>query len=316
MTATITDRITLPGINPTAFEHPMDRTALEALRRTPGLDLVLKKLSSAYLERVVRLAFTADALRLSPQQCPRIYELLREACDVLDMPEPDLYLLQDPFPNAFAFGMERFTIGVTSGLVDLLDEDELRGVLGHELGHIKSGHMLYRTMAIFLIIIGLVAARNLPFISMITEALKYALFDWFRKSELSADRAGLLVTQDPDVYIRVLLKLAGGSTGVTHRLNVDAFLKQAEEYEELNASILDAFYSFEMTRFRPHPFPALRAREIRRWADSEPYKEILRGHYPKAEGKASERRCLRCDTALTNPLFRFCPECGAELADS
>ena len=51
---------------------------------------------------------------------------------------------------AFAIGMEKHTIVITSGLVELLEDDELRFVIGHELGHIKSGHMLYRTMAVFL----------------------------------------------------------------------------------------------------------------------------------------------------------------------
>src|SRR5262249_2727568 len=75
------ERIKLPGIHPSAFEHPLDGKALEALRKTPGLDLLLKKLSAVYLERMVRLAYTVNSLRLSPQQCPRIYELLRDATE-------------------------------------------------------------------------------------------------------------------------------------------------------------------------------------------------------------------------------------------
>src|SRR2546423_1615055 len=99
-------RVRLPGLHPSAFEHPLDRTALETLRKTPGLDLLLKKISAVYLERIVRLTYTANSLRLSPKQCPRIYDLLQEAASVLDMRVPELYLTQDPFPNAFATGME------------------------------------------------------------------------------------------------------------------------------------------------------------------------------------------------------------------
>jgi Zn-dependent protease with chaperone function len=306
-------RVKLPGIHPSAFEHPLDKTALETLRKTPGLDLLLKKISAVYLERIVRLTYTANSLRLSPTQCPKIYESLQEAASVLDMKEPELYLMQDPFPNAFAVGMEKHTIVVTSGLVDLLTEDELRAVLGHELGHIKSGHMLYRSMAIFLIVIGVVAVRNLPFLSLITEALKYALFDWFRKSELSADRAGLLVSQDPAVSASILLKLAAGSTGLAHKLDLQEFLKQADDFDDMGTSILDAFYTFEMTRFQTHPFPALRAREIKRWSESEEYKSILQGEYTHVEAEAAERRCPKCAAPVYNRVFRFCPECGEEL---
>ena len=309
----VKERIKLPGIHPSAFEHPLDGKALEALRKTPGLDLLLKKLSAVYLERMVRLAYTVNSLRLSPQQCPRIYELLREAADVLDMSEPELYLMQDPFPNASAMGMEKHTIVITSGLVDLLTEDEMRGVLGHELGHIKSGHMLYRSMAQLLLIIGFVAIRNLPFLNLVTEALRYALYDWYRKSELSADRAGLLVTQDPMIAATIDLKLAAGNTGATHKLDLQEFLKQADDFDDMGTSLLDAFYVFEMTRFQSHPFPALRAREIIRWGDSEEYRAILRGEYPRVESEAEERRCPRCAAPVYNPVFRFCPECGEEL---
>lgn len=310
--ATKTSRIQLPGISPNAFEHPIDRTALDALRRAPGLDLLLKKLSSLHVERQVRLFYTADSLRISPRQCSRLYKILKEAVNTLDVPEPELYLLQRPFPNAFAIGMERHTIVVYSALVDLLDEDELLCVMGHELGHIKSGHMLYRTMAVFLSLVGLVAARNLPFVNLLTQALIYAFYDWSRKSELTGDRAGLLAVQNPDVSLRTLLKLAGGVRGQTEPLNLEEFLKQADDYEDMGTNLLDMLYMWEMTRYQTHPFPALRAREVQRWSQSEEYRAILRGEYPSVDA-AKERHCPRCATVVTNSLFRFCPECGEDL---
>jgi Zn-dependent protease with chaperone function len=306
------ERINFPGINPTAFEHPMDRTALEALRKAPGLDLLFRKLASLHFERQVRLYFTADSLRLTPKQAPEVYDLFRDACNVLDIAEPELYLLQTPHPNAFAMGMERHTVVISSGLMELLDAEELRGVMGHELGHIKSGHMLYRTIAIFLSIVGLVAARNLPFVNLLSQALLYALYDWNRKSELTADRAGLLVSQNGDVAVRTLLKLAGGNQATINEQSLEEFIKQADDYEDMDESLLNILYKFEMTRYQSHPFPALRAREIQRWSRSEEYRSILRGEYPLA-GDVAERRCSQCGTLVENPTFRFCPECGTTL---
>lgn len=310
---TPTDRLVFPDIHPNAFEHPLDKTALDALRRAPGLDMLLKKLSALGTERQVRLHYTADSLRLSPRQCPRLYGLLRESARVLDMPEPDLYLTQMPYPNAMAIGMERHTVVLTSGLVDLMDEDEIRFVLAHELGHIKSGHMLYRTMAVFLSLAGLVAARNLPFVNTVSQALIYAFYDWSRKSELTADRAGLLVTQDPSVAVRTLLKLAGGAQATTDQISVEEFLKQADDYEDMGADILNRFYKFNMTLEQTHPFPALRAREVDTWFLSPEYKRIIQGEYPRNTA-AKERRCPHCASLVTNANFRFCPECGETLA--
>lgn len=308
------EKVRFPGISPTSFEHPMDRSALEVLRKTPGLDLLFKKLGSLHYERQIRLHFTADSLRLTPKQCPELYALFREAVDILDMSEPELYLMQDPSPNAFAIGMDRHTVVITSGLVDLLDYHELQGVMGHELGHIKSGHMLYRTIAIFLSVIGVIAARNLPFVNILSQALVYALYDWTRKSELTADRAGLLVSQNSDVAVSTLLKLAGGSPRTAQLLSVEEFVKQADDYEDMDESLLNVLYKFEMTRYQTHPFPALRAREISRWSNSDDYRRILAGGYELASGAPEERRCASCGATIENPQFKFCTDCGQPMA--
>lgn len=303
-------RQTFPGIDAAAFEHPLDRAALEALRKTPGLALLFKKLGALGPERQVRLFFTADSLRISPRQLPAIYELHREACATLDVPEPDLFLFQDPRPNAFAIGMERFTIVLSSGLVELLDADELRSVIGHELGHVKSGHMLYRTIAIFLWILGDAALRRLPIMSLINEAIALAMYDWMRKSELTADRAALLVAQDQEHVKRTLLKLAAGKAG--QDASTEEFVRQADDYEDMDTNLLDLIYKFDMTRFQTHPFPALRAREVQRWAASPEYGAILGGAYPRADGTAAaERRCGACGARIGNVQYRFCPECGS-----
>jgi Zn-dependent protease with chaperone function len=308
-----TEKVRFPGISPTSIEHPLDRSALEVLRKTPGLDTLFKKLASLHFERQVRLYYTADTLRLTPKQCPDVYALFREACEILDMEEPELYLAQAPIANAFAIGFDRHTVVITSGLVDLLTPEELQGVMGHELGHIKSGHMLYRTIAAFLSLIGLLAARNLPFVNLLTQALIYALYDWTRKSELTADRAGLLVSQNPDVAVSTLLKLAGGSQHTALMLNREEFLKQADDYEDMDESFLNVIYKFEMTRYQTHPFPALRAREISRWSETDDYRRILAGGYDLASGVEGERRCTTCGATIENPTFRFCTDCGKPL---
>jgi Zn-dependent protease with chaperone function len=307
------ERVHFPGISPKSIEHPMDRTALEVLRKTPGLDLLCRKLASLHFERYVRLYFTADSLRITPKQCPEIYALFKEAVEILDMAEPELYLWQSPFPNAFAIGMDRHTVVISSGLVDLLDERELQGVMGHELGHIKSGHMLYRTIAIFLARIGLIAARNLPFVNLITQALLIALYDWSRKSELTADRAGLLVSQNREVAMSTLLKLAGGSQKTAGMLDVEEFMKQADDYEDMDDSLLNVLYKLDMTWAMTHPFPALRAKEISRWYHSDQYHRILAGEYELASGAEEERKCASCGAIIENPTFKFCTDCGRPL---
>ena len=316
MTATlpplsIPARVRFPGLSSSAFEHPADRAALEALRRTPGMDRMLRWLSDIGAERYVRVAFTGDSLRVSPRQCSRLYNDLREACAILDVKEPEFYLVQSPFPNAFAFGMQRHSLVMSTSLVDLLSETERLEVIGHELGHIKAEHMLYRTMAIVLSTVLRDMAKFLALpAAIISKTLLYSLLYWFRKSELTADRAGLLTVQDADVCVSALLKLVGGSHKLVDDMSTTEFIKQADLYEDLDEDFLTLYYKFLLLGQQTHPFPALRAREIKEWSHSEDYLRLLRGDYPRVNTEVGKRTCSQCGTVVTNVTFQYCPECG------
>src|SRR5947209_3454265 len=136
-----------PGLDPAALQHPYDRAALGALQRVPGLDIIIRKFIELFPERVAYIQNVAQTVRVSPAQCSQLYAQLQEACAILDVREPELYVAQYPAPNAYTSGHNHPYIVVTSGLLDLMSEDEVLAVIAHELGHIKSGHILYKTMA-------------------------------------------------------------------------------------------------------------------------------------------------------------------------
>src|SRR6266702_2623159 len=203
-------RVRLTGISSRAYEHPADRSALVALRKLSGFDTLLRKLFGLFNERAFRLTYLAGAVRVSERQFPHIHEMVRDGAYILDLPEvPECYVLQTPLVNAMALGRDKPFIVINSGMVELLDAEELRAVIGHELGHILSGHAVYRTMLLFLIRLAARAAF-LP-IALALTAIIWGLEEWFRTSELSCDRAGLLAGQDLDASRRVLMKLAGGA---------------------------------------------------------------------------------------------------------
>ncbi|MBY0546555.1 MAG: M48 family metalloprotease [Candidatus Obscuribacterales bacterium] len=298
-----------PRISSTAFEHPLDRAALEALRKIPVLDQVLKKFLELGVERMFRIMLMGQAIHVTTKQCHRIHKLFKEACDILDMHEPDLYLINHFAVNAWTFGAERPFIVLHSELVDLLDDDELMGVLGHELGHVKAGHVLYRSLAYFLLdLLGKYIGLAGPLVSM---ALMVSLSDWARKSELTADRAELLVLQDPEACIRLHMKLAGGSKKVYDQTDINEFLRQGGAYEDFDYSTLNKFYKLMYEMRLSHPLPIYRAKEIKQWSEGGQYKEILSGRYPTEERTADHglRECQHCGAKLS-PSFFFCPDCG------
>nr|WP_155057659.1 M48 family metallopeptidase [Streptomyces blattellae] len=267
-----------PGISSRAYEHPADRSALVALRKLSGFDTVFKALSGLLPERSLRLLFLSDSVRVSDQQFAHLNDMLRDACYILDLEKvPPLYVNQDPQPNAMCIGMDEPIIVVTTGLVELLDEEEMRAVIGHEVGHALSGHSVYRTILLFLTNLALRVAW-IPLGNLAIMAIVTALREWFRKSELSADRAGLLVGQDLQASMRGLMKLAGGNH--LHEMNVDAFLKQAEEYEA-GGDLRDSVLKIMNMLPRSHPFTTIRAAELKKWSESRDYQRIMDGHYPR-----------------------------------
>jgi Zn-dependent protease with chaperone function len=267
-----------PGISTRAWEHPADRSALVALRKLSGFDEVLKKLAGLVSERSVRLMFLATAVRTSERQFPELHAMVRDAAYILDLEKvPDLYVTQDPTVNAMCIGMDAPIIVVTSGLVDLLDEEELRAVIGHEVGHAMSGHAVYRTM---LLILTNIATRIawIPLGTLAITAVITALKEWFRKAELSCDRAGLLAGQDLQASMRGLMKLAGGHD--LAEMNVDAFLEQAEEYDKAG-DLRDGVLKLLQVLPQTHPFAVVRVAKLKKWADSDEYRSVLAGAYPR-----------------------------------
>jgi Zn-dependent protease with chaperone function len=269
-----------PGISTRAWEHPADRSALVALRKLSGFDDILKKLGGFVSERAVRLMFLASAVRASERQFPQLHEMVRDAAYILDLEKvPALYVTQDPQPNAMCIGMDAPVIVVTTSLIDLLDEEEMRAVIGHEVAHAMSGHAVYRTMLIILTNlaqrIAFIPLGGLAIMGVIT-----ALNEWFRKAELSCDRAGLLVGQDLQASMRGLMKLAGGHH--LHEMNTDAFLEQAEEYDKAG-DLRDGVIKLLQVLPQSHPFAAVRVAKIKQWAESDEYRSIMAGAYPRRE---------------------------------
>ncbi|HET9684342.1 MAG TPA: M48 family metallopeptidase [Gemmatimonadaceae bacterium] len=266
----------LPQISSRAWEHPADRAALDTLRAIPGFDEVVRKVAGFISERGVRQLFLANAVQVGPTQRPALNALLGDVCLTLDWPErPELYVTQSPEVNAWAIGFERPFIVISSGALELLEsDDERRFLLAHELGHIMSGHMLYRTVALVILAIGSLALFP---VGLAILPFQLALLEWHRKSELSTDRAALLAVQDVVAAQSAFMRLAGGRDfGDT--TSVGEFMRQAATYE-VSGDGWDRMFQLLNTVFRQHPFHTVRAGELERWRTGGDYDAIVLGNY-------------------------------------
>jgi len=269
-------RVQLEGISPRAWEHPADRAALAALRKVPGLDEVVKFFLGMTSEKMFRLWFLSSSVRVSDKQFPRLMKFVDEACMILDVQDkPELYVTQSPLLNAGAWGVKKPFITLNSSMLDTLTDDEILAVIAHELGHILSGHVLYKNLLWWLI--NIVFLVRIPVAQVVLLGVFLALREWDRKSELSADRAGLLVVQDPQISNTLLMKLAGGKH--LDEMDLDAFVEQAEDYDA-GGDILDGVFKVLNLLNQTHPFPVLRLKAIRQWVSDGDYEKIIGGEYP------------------------------------
>jgi Zn-dependent protease with chaperone function len=277
--------VRLEQISSLSWEHPADRAALNTLRAIPGFDEVVRRVAGFFGERGLKNLFLANAVRIGPRQRPKLDALFDEALATLDWPgvagaeRPQLYVSQTPLVNAAAIGFERPFVVVNSGLLELLDREETRFMLAHEIGHMVSGHVTYRTVALILLTVGV---GNLPFLAGVALLpFQLALLEWYRKSELSSDRAGLLGGQAPRVAMTTFLKMAGDrprEAWSDDPIDLDAFMEQAREYE-LGGTGWDTVLKVVNTALRDHPFNTVRAAELQRWIETGAYERILAGDY-------------------------------------
>lgn len=266
----------LVGLKADGFRHPLDLQATNALKQLPGLDIAIRTVLGSVAEQFFYLNNVASSILVSEKQLPHLHELLLEACQILDLEPPQLYIQQNPTPNAYTFAMrgKQPFIMLHTSLIEILTPEEIQAVIAHELGHLKCEHGVYLTMANIMVL----AANLLPvWGTAIAQSLQEQMMQWVRCAEFSCDRAALLATQDPKIIMSVLMKLAGGSPSLASQLNLEAFVEQARAYDNISDDSLGETLKTLQTDQLTHPVPVIRAREIERWASTAQYHNLLMG---------------------------------------
>ena len=280
----------LLGLDASALAHPWDRDALEKLQAIPYADKLISTVMGSTVDKLTRFHLLASAVQVNERQAPTLLALYLEAARRLDVDPPPLYITQSPTPNAYATGAGEPLIAVTTGLLDTMEEREILGILGHELTHVKLGHVLYRTLALLIIQGGLgLLDKFMGIGSLLVTPIKVGLMRWYQYAELSADRGELLATGSLETTIRAHMLLAGGSTRYIEDLDVGAFIEQAHQAEALrdNDLLVTVMDMFDTTA-RSHPLPAWRVHHLLKWAQGEDFFKILAGDYTPAIEKTSQ----------------------------
>lgn len=151
----------------------------------------------------------------------------------------------------------------------------------------------------------------------IFKGLELALYNWYRMSEYSADRAGLLACQNPNAAFSLMYKLAGFPIKFYQELNTDDFLLQSDEFKNLDTGIYNKVVKILSAAYNTHPWTVMRAKELKNWIDDGSYDSIFNRQtslLPKFANYTSQEAifCPMCGVQ-SSANSHFCSSCGTSL---
>lgn len=279
----------LTDLDPAAYEHPLDRTALKTLKQVPGVHTFLKFVIRELPERYMHLHNIQNYVKVGPNQLPKYQAMLDRVVGILGLDyTPDLFIRQHPVPNAYTYGVERAYIVIHSSLLELMNDEEVAGVIAHEASHIHMDHVLYRYAADILATVGFRLLDFLPMGRAMVMPILMAFQHWHRCAELSADRAALLVTRDYRTGVGTCMKLAGGGGAISRMMNADEFLKQGEEaYSKQQENLVNTVMVAMQNAGATHPLAVWRAGAMKEWVMRGDYLDLIAGHYARRKRAAA-----------------------------
>lgn len=295
---------TFPEIAYTSYTYPGDQEALAALKAIPGAGPLLAWLDANFSEQITHLSNNEQMVRINANNYGSLYALVERCCAILSCKVPDVYITTNPELNAYTSGQRRTCIVLHSALVESLTPDELCFVIGHEIGHIKAQHGLYRQLGDMLISYWDVLSSVVPIpgVGLLRVPLLLAYWDWYRRAEYTCDRAGLLCVQDMAPGLSALAKLAGKVAGYEDEQNIEETIAQTEASKEVNKLVL--LVSIMQNASNTHPFIPLRLKALKEYAQGDAYRQILSGQYNReSDIPAIPEAGAEAGSASPNPVL-------------
>ena len=223
-----------------------------------GVFILAFVLLSYYLGRSHHQSLVRRARQVTARASPQIDPILREASARLQPGDVLAYIAPGRVLNAYTFGLSSPKVVVVySGLLDVMDRDELSFILGHELGHVALGHTWLNSL------VGGIAGVPASWSAGMLMAM--AFLWWNRTCEYSADRAGLLACGKPEKAVSALVKLGAGPRAGQSDLS-EVYRRIDAEDDNLLGSISEMMGT--------HPMLIKRIQAVRKYAGSSEYRSL------------------------------------------
>lgn len=283
------------------YEHALDKKVLEKLNGMWGFQNAVNAFVNWTYVKWQIIALKGGHFQVTEDSCPELFNLVHEVQKTLDVSySPDIYTEWQYDINGYTTGLNDDALMVLkTGAVDLLTDEELKFVVGHEFGHIKSKHVVLHTMASLFN----EAMSFIPIVGKLAEPVKYWLLYWQRMSEFTADRAGLLACQDINVALNAIIKMAGLPMKMFGKDLREGFLKQASKFSIDLTDFSDKAIKTITIATSTHPWMVMRAAELIKWYESGECQKIVDEHIGVP--------CIWSDCGkLIKKGSNICPYCG------
>jgi len=255
------------------YMYPDEDTAFNQVRRVPHLDKLIGKLVGT-MSNVSHLPKKEASLyRVTQETCPKLHALYELAKARLDIHQDIPLFIQPEFDfNAYSVGGDSPFIVINSSFVKNCPDEVLLFILGHELGHNKGNHVVYQTLVRLLLSEVLAGGQG----ALLQIGATAALYDWARKQEYSADRAGAIAAGGTEYAIQGLQTLLGAYDRVKGvQVSREDVLMQIEEYEEENENAISKLIMLGMICMMNHPWTVNRIGEMQKWKDSGEFDALI-----------------------------------------
>lgn len=232
----------------------------------------LRVTTSKYREAYNEVENQGEGINITNESLPKMHQQLVDACQILGVKEIPTYSTDWEYaPYHFSNGEKHRRIVMMSGSADLFTDDEMMFVLGHELGHMACGHKPYHM---------LLETFYMPFVNDAAfkawaSIIKLPLMEWYRISDYTADRMGLLCCQDINAAITTMIKKAGLPKKCYNNIDVLGFIQQAREFEDNFTDTMDRVVKVLSIRSAEFPWLVVRAGKLYDWYHSDEYKQII-----------------------------------------
>ncbi len=262
--------------------------------------LIIPLILSIFYVKITQGQFLGNAVKVTQNQFPEIYEMIDLASQNLSMLSPDVFIKQSPELNAFALGIfGKKSVVLHSALVETMTPSELASIIGHEFTHIKCDHTTWSVVA------GLHNSIPIPIISNL---LSFVFNNWSRKAEYTSDRGGLVVCQNVNASVTAMAKLAVGKE-LFKQLDLDILKEQKYQISKDEISKISE-------TLQTHPYLVNRIQAIIHFSNSGKYESLISntGGFESMTNQDNHYENLDIYESLPAKDESFCIECGENMS--